>query len=97
MLLVSLSFKWKGPAGALVSPCQTGDDLYSIVFVLWRGLMVRKTLNGSVDVKNRHIISSRKTANAKSKTLMLSIKKIRFFPNDQYSQPPIEYFKNQWY
>jgi len=72
MLLVSLSFKWKGPASVLVSPSQTGDDMYSIVFVLCRGLMVRKTLNGSVDVKNRYIISRRKTANAKSKTLMLS-------------------------
>jgi hypothetical protein len=52
MLLVSFSFKWKGPAGVLVSPSQTGDDMYSIVFVLCRGLIVRKTLHGSVDVKN---------------------------------------------
>jgi hypothetical protein len=70
MLLVFLIFKWKGPTGT-VSPSQTGDDMYSIVFVLCRGLFVRKTLNGLVDVKNRYIISRRKTANAKSKTLML--------------------------
>jgi hypothetical protein len=42
MLLVSLSFKWKGPADVLVSPSQTGDDTYSIVFVLCMGLMSEK-------------------------------------------------------